>query len=149
VSPRLLLACASIVVAAAVVAPSALARQLPGFRSPSGNIRCFVLAGRSGDLLCTIAAADYAKTVQARCMDGGAGVDWHGFALGAAGKAGLNCSGGIQYDPATDKLPTARLAYGSKWRSGGFSCTSALTGVTCGNHQGHGLFVSRASWRTW
>jgi hypothetical protein len=149
VSRRLLLAFASILAAAAFAVPSASALQLPGFRSPTGNIRCFVLAGHSGDLLCTIAAADYAKTLQARCIDGGAGVDWHGFTLGATRKAALNCSGGIQYDPATDRLPTARLAYGSKWRSGDFSCTSALTGVTCRNHRGSGLFVSRASWRTW
>jgi hypothetical protein len=149
VSRRLLLASASVVVAAAFAAPSAFARRLPGFVSPSGNIRCFVLVGHSGDLLCTIAAADYAKTLQARCIDGGAGVDWHGFALRTAGKAALNCSGGIQYDPATDRLPTARLAYGSTWRSDGFSCASARTGVTCRNGRGHGLFVSRASWRGW
>lgn len=133
----------------AFAVPCASAGLLPGFRSPSGNIRCFVLVGHSGDLLCTIATADYAKTLQARCIDGGVGVDWHGFALGAKNRAALNCSGGIQYDPATDTLPTARLAYGSKWRHGDFSCTSSRTGVICRNHTGHGLFVSRASWRAW
>jgi hypothetical protein len=136
-----------IFVVAAFAASSASAGQLPGFQSPSGNIRCFVLVGHSGDLLCTIAAADYAKTLQARCINGGVGVDWHGFTLGATRKGALNCSGGIQYNPSTDTLPTARLAYGSKWRHGDFSCTSARTGVTCRNHTGHGLFVSRASWR--
>jgi hypothetical protein len=149
VSLRLVLTSASILVAAAVAVASASARVLPGFRSPSANIRCFVLVGHSGDLLCTIAASDYAKALQTRCINGGVGVDWHGFTLRATGKAALNCSGGIQYDPATDRLPTARLAYGAKWRSGEFNCTSALTGVTCRSHTGHGLFVSRASWRTW
>jgi hypothetical protein len=133
---------------AAVAVPSASADQLPGFRSPTGNIRCFVLVGHSGALLCTIAAADYATTLQARCIDGGAGVDWHGFTLGVTRRATLNCSGGIQYDP-TDRLPTARLAYGAKWRQPDFACTSARTGVTCRNHRGHGIFVSRASWRAW
>jgi hypothetical protein len=146
---RLALTSASIIVAAAFAVSSASARLLPGFRSPSGNIRCFVLAGHSGDLLCTIAAADYTKTLQARCIDAGAGVEWHGFTLGATRRAALNCSGGIQYDPATDRLPIARLAYGSTWRSGDFSCSSSRTGVTCRNHRGHGLFVSRASWRAW
>lgn len=136
-------------VAAACSGSADAATTMPGFRSPSANIRCFVLVGHSGAMLCTIAVSDYARTLQARCIDGGAGVDWHGFALGASGKATLNCSGGIQYDPATDRLPTARLAYGSTWRHGDFSCTSARTGVTCRNHRGHGLFVSRASWRTW
>jgi hypothetical protein len=145
---RLALAAASILVAAAFAAPSASARALPGFRSPTGNIRCFVLVGHSGDLLCTIGSSSYAKTLQARCIGGGVGVDWHGFTLGATRRGALNCSGGIQYDPA-DRLPTTTLAYGSTWRHGDFTCISSRTGVTCRNHRGHGLFVSRASWRAW
>jgi hypothetical protein len=149
VSRRLALASASTLVAAAFAVPAASAHLLPGFRSPSGNIRCFVLAGHSGDLLCTIGAARYATTLQARCIGGGVGVDWHGFTLGAGRAAVLDCSGGIQYDPATDRLPTGTLAYGSRWRSSGYGCTSARTGVTCRSRRGHGLFVSRASWRVW
>jgi hypothetical protein len=134
---------------AALAVPLASARQLPGFRSPTANIRCFVLVGHSGDLLCTIGSSSYAKALQTRCISGGVGVDWHGFTLGATGKATLNCSGGIQYDPATDRLPTSTLAYGSKWRSGAYTCASSSSGVTCHNRHGHGLFVSRTSWRTW
>jgi len=39
--------------------------------------------------------------------------------------------------------------YGTSWRRGVFSCASQRTGVTCRSRAGHGLFVSRASWRAW
>ena len=41
------------------------------------------------------------------------------------------------------------LPYGRTWRHGAFSCASRVTGVTCRNRAGHGLFVSRQSWRAW
>ena len=67
---------------------------LPSFRSPSGNIRCFDAVV----LHCAIAQADYAKTLQNRCITG-PGVDWHGFELSATGKGVITCSGGILYNP--------------------------------------------------
>jgi hypothetical protein len=146
--PRRMALITVLVVAAALV-PNAVARQLPGFRSPTGNIRCFALVGHSGDLLCTIGRSAYAKALQTRCIDGGAGVDWHGFVLGVSRKGTANCSGGIQYDPAADKPVTPTLAYGTSWRSGTLTCASRTTGVTCLNRSGHGLFLSRASWRAW
>jgi Family of unknown function (DUF6636) len=39
------------------------------------------------------------------------------------------------------------LAYGSSTHFGAITCTSATTGVTCRNRDGHGFFLSRASWR--
>src|SRR5947209_15826941 len=135
------------VIAAAVLAPNAVGRPLPGFRSPTGNIRCFALVGHSGDLLCMIAQSQYAKALQARCIDGGQGVDWHGFVLGVSRKGALNCSGGIQYDPVADTPVTPTLAYGATWRNRTLTCASRITGVTCRTRNGHGLFVSRGSWR--
>jgi len=41
------------------------------------------------------------------------------------------------------------LAYGKSWRAGTFTCTSQVTGVTCRNRHGHGLFISRRTWRVW
>jgi hypothetical protein len=115
---------------------------LPGFHSPSGNIRCFAV---HGTLRCQLAHADYAKTLQARCS----GLDWHGFELAATRKGGVTCSGGILYSPATERPVYVNLPYGRTWRQGVFTCTSRLAGVTCTNRAGHGLFVSRQTWRAW
>ncbi len=79
----------------------------------------------------------------------GAGVDWHGFTLSATGKGQLNCSGGILYNPSTQTPSYVTLPYGKSWQRGVFTCTSRLSGVTCRNRAGHGLFVSRQSWRVW
>lgn len=120
----------------------AVKTPLPSFRSPSGNIRCFDAVV----LHCAIAQADYAKTLQNRCSTG-AGVDWHGFELRASGKGVISCSGGILYNPDTQTPHYPVLAYGQTWRRGGFTCASAVTGVTCHNRAGHGFFISRQSWR--
>jgi hypothetical protein len=41
------------------------------------------------------------------------------------------------------------LAYGKTWTGGGFSCTSAFTGLTCkSSKSGHGFFLSRANRRS-
>ena len=125
------------------------ATRLPGFRSPSGNIECLVLP-RGRAILCTLGSADYARRLQARCMaPSGAGVDWHGFMLAATGKGAINCSGGILYNPTTQRPSYVTLAYGKSWRQGVFTCWSRISGVTCRNRSGHGLTVSRQSWRVW
>ncbi len=143
--------------ASASVAGSAT--SLPGFRSPSGNISCLFIpsapldsgSGRTpATILCKLAHADYAKTLQARCMGPtGAGVDWHGFLLPAARKGAVNCSGGILYDPTKQHPSYVTLAYGKVWRQKMFSCRSMVTGVNCSNPSGHGMFISRQTWRTW
>ncbi len=125
--------------------PAAAATTLPGFHSPSGNIRCLLLAGKPANLLCNIGQASYTKQLQTQCM-AGASVDWHGFMLPAARKATPNCSGGILY---TQRPVYVNLAYGTSWSRGGFTCDSRLSGVTCRSAHGHGLFLSRLSWRTW
>ena len=51
---------------------------------------------------------------------------------------------------ATGEHPVYRtLAYGKSWQRGPFTCTSRVTGVTCRNRTGHGLFISRQAYRTW
>lgn len=136
------------------IAAPASAATLPGFRSPSGNISCLFIPSGSGHtpatILCKLAHADYAKALQARCMGStGAGVDWHGFSLPAARKGAVNCSGGILYNPTTQHPSYITLAYGKTWRQKMFSCTSQVNGVTCSNPHGHGMFISRQTWRTW
>ena len=135
---------------AGTYASAAVATTLPGFRSPSGNIKCLVIRGTPATLLCTIGRADYAKTLQARCLGpAGAGVDWHGFLLPAARKGAVSCSGGALYNPATQHPAYVTLAYGKTWRHKMFGCTSAIDGVNCSNPSGHGMFISRQTWRTW
>ena len=146
-------------VAALVAAASAdSATRLPGFRSPSGNISCLFVpsaptagGGRTpATLLCRIAHADYGARLQDRCMGPtGAGVDWHGFELVGARKGAVLCSGGILYNPTTQRPSYVTLAYGKTWRQKMFSCTSQLNGVNCSNTNGHGFFVSRQTWHIW
>jgi len=125
---------------------SASAAAVPGLRSPTGNIRCVYAAPTDarnrGGLFCTIGQAAYTSSLQSRC----ATVDWHGWTLSATGKGTIVCSGGALWF-GTPHYVT--VAYGRTWRAGPFSCASAVTGVTCRNRAGHGLFISRASWRAW
>ena len=135
-----------VAVSFAVLAVSAT--TLPGFRSPSGNIRCFFIPGPPGLLRCEIAHADYAGSLQNRCMSGPS-VDWHGFELGATRAGSITCAGGILYDPDTEHPRYVTLPYGRSWRQGAVTCSSRITGVTCRSRTGHGLFISRQSWQAW
>jgi hypothetical protein len=78
-----------------------------------------------------------------------AGLDCHGWEVYATRRATAVCSGGILYDANHGKPAYRRLAYGSAWRFAAFTCSSRFTGLTCTSGTGHGLFVSRASWRAW
>ena len=143
----------TVALAGALAAPAwAAVTPLPGFHSPSGNIRCVSIPGMGvpATLRCEIRRAGYASTLQDRCMrPDGSGVDWHGFELTASRKGAVTCSGGILYDPRTQRLTYANLPYGTSWRKAPFTCVSRLAGVTCRDAAGHGLFVSRQSWRVW
>jgi hypothetical protein len=121
---------------------------LPGIRSPSGNIKCLFVPGPPATLLCSLAHADYASSLQAKCM-AGPSVDWHGFQLPATKHGAISCSGGILYNPSTQRPHYVTLAYGGVLRHAMFTCWSRTTGVTCQNRANHGLFISRQTWRTW
>jgi hypothetical protein len=107
----------------------------PGIRTPTGNIGCFV---SHAVLHCEIRSAAY----HPRCVD----LDWHGFELRARGRAQVTCAGGILYD---EKPVYRTLAYGRAWRVDTFTCISRRIGLTCRSRTGHGLFVSRQSYRLW
>ena len=137
--------------------PAAAGTTLPGFRSPSGNISCLLVPGArwpggtrgAATLLCAIARSDYGRRLQDRCIRPPTELDWHGFELDAARKGRVVCSGGILYDPDTERPVYTTLPYGRTWRHASFTCASSRAGVTCRNRSGHGLFVSRQSWRAW
>ncbi len=130
---------ALILVAAALV--------VPGFHSPSSNIRCYALPGL---LHCDIARADYRARLQDGCLNPkgemGAGVDWHGFELSRAGKGHPVCAGGSLLT-GNQHPRYVTLPYGRAWSSGPFTCTSRVAGVTCRSRAGHGFFVSRQTYR--
>jgi hypothetical protein len=101
-----------------------------------------------GYLLCNIKRAVYTGALQSRCSGPPTGLDWHGFTLSDTKRGELLCTGGLMYD-ARDTPTFVTLPYGKSWRRRGLTCTSRITGLTCTNRFGHGLFLSRASWRTW
>jgi hypothetical protein len=134
---------------AACAATGAQARTpLPGIRTPSGNISCFFVAGPPGHVLCSIRHAAYARALQDRC-GATASLDWHGFELTPRRKGTFVCSGGVLYDSGTSVPRYVTLPYGRTWTRGPFTCYSRVAGLSCGNHTGHGLFVSRQSWHRW
>jgi Family of unknown function (DUF6636) len=121
---------------------------IPGVRTPTRNIECLYVPGHPASLRCDIHSSSYATTLQNQCMVR-ATVDWHGFELTATKKGRVTCSGGILYSPDTQQPVYRLLPYGKTWKHGGFRCSSARTGLTCRNAKGHGLFISRESWRLW
>jgi hypothetical protein len=130
---------------------AAAAAVLPGVRTPSKNISCFYVPIKPtarGNLLCDIKQAGYVKRLQQKCSSPPIGLDWHGFTLPQSRQAHVTCTGGVLYDIGRDTPRLVSLAYGRTWHYRGFTCTSRLTGLTCTNRAGHGLFLSRISYRT-
>jgi len=139
----------ALVACALGLAPSSLAGSssvLPGFRSPSGNIKCLYIPS-PGFMYCTIAKAAYAKRLIAYCAQPKIGVDWAGFTLGKGTKGSVECSVGTLYEPGNQHPSYVTLGYGKTWKRSVFTCTSRINGVTCTNRAGHGLFIAREAWR--
>ena len=149
------------VVAFALVAVVPAAALPTGFRSPTGNISCLFVPATHDDarrrlqaqVLCTIAHSAYGSMLQDKCLNPlgqvGSGVDWHGFSLGATRRGSIVCSGGVLYNPTELKPSYVTLRYGTAMRRGPITCRSKTAGITCLNRSGHGVFVSRESWRAW
>ena len=121
---------------------------LPGVATPSGNIHCFYVPAKPAHLLCDVHQASYNVREQDGCM-ARAGLDWHGWELAVATRAQPVCSGGVLYNSNRDKPVFKTLAYGTTWHFAAFSCRSRVTGLTCTTSKGHGIFISRQSWRGW
>jgi hypothetical protein len=121
---------------------------LPGVVTPSGNIHCFYVPAKPAHLLCDIHRSSYAAREEAACQTR-AGLDWHGWEVYAVRRPAPACSGGILYDSDHDKPAYRRLPYGRTWKFAAFTCVSRIGGLTCTSGAGHGLFVSRQSWRAW
>ena len=142
---------ALIVFVALAVVSAPLAARLPGVKTPTRNISCFwvpIKPTTRGNLLCDIKQASYTRSEQDGCQ-ARTGLDWHGYSLSQRGRALPVCTGGVLYDIGRDTPSYVVLAYGRTWHSHGFTCTSRVTGLTCTNGHGHGLFLSRESRRLW
>ena len=133
----------------AEVAAAAVIHPLPAMRTPTGNISCFVTPAPNATLHCQLKQADYAHRLQNVNCGPPISVDWAGFELPAGTKGRVACSGGVLYDPATQKPHYVTVPYGRVWHAGPFDCHSQFDGLGCSNHRGHGFFISRQTWRTW
>jgi hypothetical protein len=134
---------------AAVAALIVAIHPLPGMRTPTGNISCFVTPAPHATLHCSLKQANYALRLQTVNCGPPISVDWAGFELPAGTKGRVACSGGVLYDPSTQKPHYVTVPYGHTWHAGPFDCHSQFDGLNCSSHNGHGFFISRQTWRTW
>jgi hypothetical protein len=111
--------------------------RFASFRSPSGNIGCFM--DRS-QVRCDI--RDRAWEPPTRPTD--CELDYgQGIALGVTGNAELVCAGDTAIDP---RAPV--LEYGERSVAGALECLSEVRGMTCESSQsGQGFFLSRERYR--
>jgi Family of unknown function (DUF6636) len=124
------------VFAAGVLASGANGADSRFFRLPSGNIGCAIFQ--------SVLRCDIANGLRPRPpRPAGCELDWgFGLTLGRTGRARVVCAGDTVIDPTAPVL-----RYGSTWRRGGITCSSATSGLTCTNAAGRGFFLSRQSWR--
>ena len=123
---------------------SAQAAPLILFHTPSNNIGCAMSDSKAlgAGVRCDIGEHSWPlpprpKTYACTQVDYVAGL-----ALGSKGKSGFFCAGD------TVMHQGRVLKYGRHLNDGRFTCWSRRTGVTCRNRRnGHGLFLSRASYR--
>jgi len=131
---------AAAVLTAACVQP-ALAQDSDGFRAPSGNIHCMYFSGDGqAALRCDIQQISGRPPARPRDCDLEYGKAFE--VMANAQRAARICHGDTVADPNLRVL-----AYGQAWARGGFTCTSAETGITCRNARGAGFELSRANQR--
>ncbi|MFT4151446.1 MAG: hypothetical protein QM656_14700 [Paracoccaceae bacterium] len=105
------------------------------FRSPTGNIGCMFITGNWTGVRCDLRDFSPSYRRPADCEQ-----DWgFAFEVGLTGPGTPICAGDTVMDPGAGVLD-----YGRSINVGSLSCTSARTGMTCMNAQGHGFTVSRA-----
>lgn len=111
------------------------AAQDIGFRSPTGNIHCLFITGDWTTVRCDLREFTPSYTRPQDCD-----LDWgYAFEVGLTGAGQPLCAGDTVIDPAAPVLH-----YGQSVNVGSLSCSSAKTGMTCVNREGHGFTVSRA-----
>jgi hypothetical protein len=116
---------------------SALAQEI-SFRSPTGNIHCMIFSGTYAGARC-----DLSKFTPSYHRPVDCDLDWgFAFEVGVAGPGAPVCAGDTvrqQNAPVLD--------YGHSVTGSSVTCTSARTGMTCVNAEGHGFTVARSRQR--
>jgi len=136
-----LAATAALVVAA--TGALALSSKIVNFTSPSGNIGCNIIVGLpegGNGIRCDIKVHTFKipKPHPACKLAFGDSLE-----VGTSGKAGPVCHGDTVFEPGEGKL-----AYGKSKTLDHFTCTSAISGMTCTNTKTrHGFFISKAAYR--
>jgi len=127
-----------LMVCALAVIPSAAsaAGSSKTFKTPDGNIVCALVGGSGiGAARCGIRKANWSQPKA--CPAG-----WD-FVF-------LTTTLGVKGSPScvdNTIAPKAVLAIGKKTSLAGITCSSAKKGVTCIKANGHGFFISRASYK--
>lgn len=120
----------------ALTGAPASADTITGLQTPSGNIQCmYYKDAKNESLRCTVlnSTAVFEKKPADCEFDWGADVG-----MDAKGKASRLCVS----DTVAGKYPV--VAYGTQWKKGAFSCTSATSGLTCRNSSRHGFTIAKA-----
>jgi hypothetical protein len=128
-------------VGALVFALGASAASPNSFRLPSGNIGCIYSdASVTGHawLRCDIRFG--LRPEPKRVCE----LDWTGIVFPTASKPKPECAGDTAIDQRARVIP-----YGGRWTRGGYTCFSQRVGLRCTRRNGHGLFLSRTSWRVY
>jgi hypothetical protein len=129
----------ALILVLALVAGPAVADEFLFFKSPSGNIGCMLMTGAWNGARCDIFELTMSYPIPPADCD----LDWgHAFEVPAFGRAGAVCAGDTVADPGAFVL-----GYGKEVTLGGVTCTSASSGMSCVNAQGHGFSLARARQR--
>lgn len=136
----------AVLAALATAAPAAATTRY--FETPSKNIVCgYVVArGTPSTLECGVVSGLNPPAPKPSPACKGVDPASDRIRLGATGKPYGFCSGDVGVLAETGLAPV--LQYGLSLTTGPFRCSSATTGLTCKNGQGHGFFLSRESWRS-
>ncbi|MGA0539005.1 DUF6636 domain-containing protein [Neotabrizicola sp. VNH66] len=127
---------ATILLGGASLAGPAAAQDYLVFRSPTGNIHCAIWTGEWAGVRCDM--MELTPTYRKRPAD--CDLEWgQSFAVDAQGGGYLACVGDSVMDPNA-----FTLGYGKSVSLGAFTCSSAKTGMTCTNGQGHGFQIAKA-----
>lgn len=124
--------------AAVLTAAPALADVTP-YKTPSGNIECYVGTGEGPpDIACTIfgRSGPPATPRPAGCK----GTWGHRFSMGERGVVTPECGGP---GPRNTALGVEIAPYGATGKFGRIVCHSSKSGFECRNADGHGFFLSR------
>lgn len=117
--------------------PLALAQDMEGFRSPSGNIQCLFFDDTS--VRCMVRETTNPSLPRPEDCE----LDWgNDFGLEASSWRGERLCVG---DTIAGDYP--ELPYGEAFQRGGISCSSERSGITCTNDRGAGFELSRARQR--